>query len=180
MVQHAREEGEALSWDGRGILGQTYGKATEKAQPIGSSQSLVIGQSQLQSLAQQPISTLFEPIASGRVSHTLTQPPQHSRNIPAPLIAHRKTMAARPVEEVLRIEDLAVSQNDSDDPAREDALLKELDGVRKLNQVMEGVITAMTKARDNMDVHTPLFQARVINKADFRRWERRSRMQIAC
>lgn len=61
-------------------------------------------------------------------------------------------MAGRPVEEVLRIEDLAVSQNGEDDPAREDALLKELDGVRNLNQVMEGVITAMTKARDNMDV----------------------------
>ena len=86
-------------------------------------------------------------------------------------------MAARPVEEVLRIEDLAVSQNDSDDPAREDALVKELDGVRRLNQVMEGVITAMTKARDNMDVHTPLSQVSTINKADFRRWERQSRMQ---
>ena len=61
-------------------------------------------------------------------------------------------MAARPVEEVLRIEDLAVSQNDSDDPARESALLKELEGVRNLNQVMEGVISAMSKARDNMDV----------------------------
>jgi hypothetical protein len=72
MVQHAREEGEALSWDGRGILGQTYGKATEKAQPIGSSQSLGIRQSLIQSLAQQPILTLSEPIASGRVSHTLT------------------------------------------------------------------------------------------------------------
>lgn len=61
-------------------------------------------------------------------------------------------MAARPVEEVLRIEDLAVSQNDSDDTAREDALLKELEGVRNLNHVMEGVISAMTKARDNMNV----------------------------
>ena len=67
-------------------------------------------------------------------------------------------MAARPVEEVLRIEDLAVSQNESDDPVREDALLKELDGVRNLNQVMEAVIAAMTKARDNMDVNGPLLR----------------------
>jgi hypothetical protein len=60
-------------------------------------------------------------------------------------------MTARPVEEVLRIEDLAVSQNE-DDGSKEDALKKELDGVRNLNQVMEGVINAMTKAKNNMDV----------------------------
>jgi hypothetical protein len=62
-------------------------------------------------------------------------------------------MTVRPVEEVLRIEDLAVSQKeDTDQPQREDALKYELEGVRNLNNVMEGVITAMTKAKDNMDV----------------------------
>jgi hypothetical protein len=63
-------------------------------------------------------------------------------------------MAAKPVEEVLRIEDLAVSHNDSDDPVKQDALTQELQGVRNLNEVMENVITAMTKAKDNMDVPT--------------------------
>jgi hypothetical protein len=61
-------------------------------------------------------------------------------------------MTARPVEEVLRIEDLAVSQSASDDPVKEDALKQELEGVRALNKVMEGVISAMTKAKDNIDV----------------------------
>jgi hypothetical protein len=66
-------------------------------------------------------------------------------------------MTARPVEEVLRIEDLAVSSNDNTDKLqKEDALEKELEGVRNLNKVMEGVITAMTKAKDNMDVHLPI------------------------
>jgi hypothetical protein len=60
-------------------------------------------------------------------------------------------MTVRPVEEVLRVEDLAVSQKE-DGPSKEDALKKELEGVRQLNQVMEGVIGAMTKAKDNMDV----------------------------
>ena len=62
-------------------------------------------------------------------------------------------MTSRPVEEVLRIEDLAVSQNeDADQALREEELRKELDGVRNLNHVMEGVIAAMTKAKENMDV----------------------------
>jgi hypothetical protein len=59
-------------------------------------------------------------------------------------------MTVRPVEEVLRVEDLAISQNEND--TKEDALRKELEGVRNLNKVMEGVIGAMTKAKDNMDV----------------------------
>jgi hypothetical protein len=64
-------------------------------------------------------------------------------------------MATRPVEEALRIEDLAISQKeDADAPQREEALKNELEGVRNLNKVMEGVITAMTKAKDNMDVVT--------------------------
>ena len=68
-------------------------------------------------------------------------------------------MAGRPVEEVLRIEDLTISQrDDSDEARREDALRKELDGVRDLNKLMEGVIAAMTKARDNMDVCHCLFR----------------------
>ena len=63
-------------------------------------------------------------------------------------------MAGRPVEDVLRIEDLTVSQHDDTEQSiKEDALRKELDGVRNLNKVMEGVIAAMTKAKDNMDVH---------------------------
>jgi hypothetical protein len=62
----------------------------------------------------------------------------------------------RPVEEVLRIEDLAVSQNGSEESSREAALQKELEGVRNLNSVMEGVIAAMTKAKDNMDVPSQL------------------------
>ena len=63
-------------------------------------------------------------------------------------------MAGRPVEDVLRIEDLTVSQHeDTEQSIKEDALRKELDGVRNLNKVMEGVIAAMTKAKDNMDVH---------------------------
>lgn len=61
-------------------------------------------------------------------------------------------MTGRPVEEVLRIEDLAVSQNDTDQGQRDQALRKELEGVRHLSQIVEGVITAMTKAKDNMDV----------------------------
>jgi len=66
-------------------------------------------------------------------------------------------MTARPVEEALRIEDLAISTNDNTDQLqKEDALEKELEGVRNLNKVMEGVITAMTKAKDNMDVHLPI------------------------
>jgi hypothetical protein len=64
-------------------------------------------------------------------------------------------MAGRPVEDVLRIEDLTVSQHeDTEQSIKEDALRKELDGVRNLNKVMEGVIAAMTKAKDNMDVST--------------------------
>ena len=62
-------------------------------------------------------------------------------------------MTVRPVEDVLRIEDLAVSSSETTDQSqKEDALVKELEGVRNLNRVMEGVITAMTKAKDNMDV----------------------------
>jgi hypothetical protein len=62
-------------------------------------------------------------------------------------------MTVQPVEEVLRIEDLAVSQNENADRLQnEEALKAELEGVRNLNQVMESVITAMTKAKDNMDV----------------------------
>jgi hypothetical protein len=62
-------------------------------------------------------------------------------------------MTVRPVEDVLRIEDLTVSSNENaDQPEKEDALVKELEGVRNLNRVMEGVITAMTTAKDNMDV----------------------------
>jgi hypothetical protein len=62
-------------------------------------------------------------------------------------------MTVRPVEDVLRIEDLTVSSNENaDQPEKEDALIKELEGVRNLNRVMEGVITAMTTAKDNMDV----------------------------
>ena len=65
-------------------------------------------------------------------------------------------MTVRPVEEVLRVEDLAVSSNEvPEQPQKEDALQKELDGVRNLNKVMEGVITAMTKAKDNMEVYIP-------------------------
>lgn len=65
-------------------------------------------------------------------------------------------MTVRPVEEVLRIEDLAVSSNENaDQPPKQDALERELEGVRNLNKVMEGVITAMTKAKDNMDVYVP-------------------------
>src|SRR5262245_26165845 len=69
-------------------------------------------------------------------------------------------MAIRP-EEVLRIEDLTVSNegqngdgndDDGDHSGRDDALRKELEGVQNLNQVMERVIGAMTKAKDNMDV----------------------------
>jgi len=63
-------------------------------------------------------------------------------------------MAGRPVEDLLRIEDLTVSQHDDTEQSiKEDALRKELDGVRNLNKVMEGVIAAMTKAKDNMDVY---------------------------
>lgn len=63
-------------------------------------------------------------------------------------------MAGRPVEEVLRIEDLTVSQHeDTEQSLKEDALKKELEGVRSLNKVMEGVIAAMTTAKNNMDVH---------------------------
>lgn len=82
-------------------------------------------------------------------------------------------MAVRPVEEALRIEDLAVSSNENTDQSqKEDALKKELEGVRNLNRVMEGVITAMTKAKDNMDVHC-LFTL------SHSRWlEQQSRMQI--
>ena len=62
-------------------------------------------------------------------------------------------MMAKPVEEVLRIEDLTVSsKDDSDQDERGDALRKELEGVRNLNRVIEGVIAAMTKAKDNLDV----------------------------
>ena len=62
-------------------------------------------------------------------------------------------MAARPVEEVLRIEDLTVSQHDDSEQAlKEDALRNEIEGVSNLNKVMEGVIAAMTKAKDNMEV----------------------------
>ena len=63
-------------------------------------------------------------------------------------------MTVRPVEEVLRIEDLTVSESDdAGHLRREDELRKELNGVRNLNQVMEGVIVAMKKGKDNMDVN---------------------------
>jgi len=55
-------------------------------------------------------------------------------------------------EEVLRIEDLTISQNQNDDSARDNALRNELEGIQNLNLVMEGVINAMTKAKENMDV----------------------------
>ena len=62
-------------------------------------------------------------------------------------------MTVQPVEDVLRIEDLTVSSTENTDQSqKENALVKELEGVRNLNKVMEGVITAMTKAKDNMDV----------------------------
>lgn len=62
-------------------------------------------------------------------------------------------MTVRPVEDILRIEDLTVSSNENTDQTqKQDALVKELEGVRNLNRVMEGVITAMTTAKDNMDV----------------------------
>jgi hypothetical protein len=60
--------------------------------------------------------------------------------------------------EVLRIEDLAISQNENGDNERQVALKKELEGVQRLNQVIESVITAMSKAKDNMDVLSPLYQ----------------------
>ena len=77
-------------------------------------------------------------------------------------------------EEVLRIEDLTVSQNqnEDEDDARQNALRKELEGVKNLNHVMESVITAMTKAKDNMDVHSH------INKSDYRPSETQSKTQI--
>ena len=69
-------------------------------------------------------------------------------------------MTVRPAEDVLRIEDLTVSSNENTDQSkREDALAKELEGVRNLNRVMEGVITAMTKAKDNMDVSLLSFRS---------------------
>ena len=87
-------------------------------------------------------------------------------------------MISRPVEEVLGIEDLAVSQNeDAEQAQREEALKKELEGVRNLNRVMEGVIAAMSKAKENMDVLSPLF--RFGNSSNsFRLWEQQLRMQI--
>jgi len=67
------------------------------------------------------------------------------------------------MEEVLRIEDLAISQNeDAEEAEREEALKKELEGVRNLNNVMEGVIAAMSKAKENMDVSYPLSNSRVL------------------
>ena len=62
-------------------------------------------------------------------------------------------MTVLPVEEVLRIEDLAVSLNENHDQSQQqNELEKELEGVRNLNKVMEGVIAAMSKAKDNMEV----------------------------
>jgi len=67
------------------------------------------------------------------------------------------------MEEVLRIEDLAISQNeDAEEAEREEALKKELEGVRNLNNVMEGVIAAMSKAKENMDVSYPLSTSGVV------------------
>jgi hypothetical protein len=87
------------------------------------------------------------------ILHSNSNRTSHHEILPSLTVSKQyHAMAARPVEEVLRIEDLAVSQNDSDETAKEDALLKELEGVRNLNRVMEAVITAMTKARHNMDV----------------------------
>ena len=39
--------------------------------------------------------------------------------------------------------------------AREAALRKELDGVRQINKVIEGVVDSLEKAKDNMDVSAP-------------------------
>jgi hypothetical protein len=62
-------------------------------------------------------------------------------------------MADYSVEEVLRIEDLAVSQNEETAQLQRDDVLKnELAGVKALNKVIEDAINAMTRAKDNMGV----------------------------
>ena len=63
------------------------------------------------------------------------------------------TMTSRSIEQVLKVEDLAISTTDeTDQDAREQALKQELAGVQHLNEVMETVITAMSTAKENMDV----------------------------
>jgi hypothetical protein len=64
-------------------------------------------------------------------------------------------MASRPVEQVLKLEDLTVADQPDED-VREQALKHELAGVQALNKVMEQVITAMSTAKTNMDVQPPL------------------------
>jgi hypothetical protein len=63
-------------------------------------------------------------------------------------------MASRPVEQVLKLEDLTVADQPDED-VREQALKHELAGVQALNKVMEQVITAMSTAKTNMDVQPP-------------------------
>ena len=41
--------------------------------------------------------------------------------------------------------------------AREAALRRELEGVRKINEAVEGVIATLERARDNMGVRRPTF-----------------------
>lgn len=100
-----------------------------------------------------------------------------------------RTMASRPVEQVLKLEDLTVADQPDED-VREQALKHELAGVQALNKVMEQVITAMSTAKTNMDVQRPQPQpqkpqfinhlssatARMI--PDGRRWEQRSKTRI--
>ena len=63
------------------------------------------------------------------------------------------TMTSRSIEQVLKVEDLAISTTDqTDQDAREQALKQELAGVQNLNEVMEAVITAMSTAKENMNV----------------------------
>jgi len=65
-------------------------------------------------------------------------------------------MTSQSIEQVLKIEDLAISTTDqtdqTDEDAREQTLKQELAGVQNLNKVMETVITAMSTAKENMDV----------------------------
>jgi hypothetical protein len=43
--------------------------------------------------------------------------------------------------------------------AREEVLQKELEGVRSINEVIEGVISSLERAKGNMDVGTVCFTA---------------------
>ena len=96
-------------------------------------------------------------------------------------------MASRPVEQVLKLEDLTVTDQPDRD-VREQALKHELAGVQALNKVMEQVITAMSTAKANMDVHphappktTKSLKSYVWDvrmNVDGRRWEQRSKTRI--